>query len=83
MFHSRELNTEINNLCYRTLRIVYRDKTSTFEEVLLKDESVTVHQKNLHILAIELYQVINGLGSTFMVDIFSSLSANTRSQSLL
>ena len=89
MFHSRELNTKINNLHFRVLRIVYRDETSTFDDLLLRDRSITVHHKNLHTLAIESYKVINGLGPTFMTDIFSThpnlnssnLSANTRSQS--
>ena len=89
MFHNRELKTKIKYLHHMALRIVYRDETSTFEKLLLKDESITVHNK-LHILAIELYKVINGLGPTFMVNSFSSHpnlnsgnpSADTRSQSL-
>ena len=70
MFHSRELNTKINNLHYRALRIVYRDETSTFEELLLKDGSITVHHKNLHFLAIEMYKVVKGLAATFMAEAF-------------
>ena len=83
--------TEYQNqhLHFRALRIVHRDETSTFDELLLKDESITVHHKNLHTLAIELYKVINGLGLTFLTHIFpthpnlnsSNLSANTRSRS--
>ena len=83
MFHSWEVNIKINNLHHRALDIVYRDETSTFEEPLLKNESITIYNKNLHILAIELYKVINGLGPTFMVDMFSSHpNLDSRTQSL-
>ena len=49
----RELNIKINDLHHMALRIVYRDEISTFEELLSKDGSITVDNKNLHILAIE------------------------------
>ena len=52
MFYSRQINTKINNLHFRALRMVYRDETSSFEELLKKDGSVTVHHRNLQLLAI-------------------------------
>ena len=55
MFHSREINNKINKLHYRALRIVYRDEISTFEELLKKDGSLTIHHRNLHLLATERY----------------------------
>ena len=70
MFSSRELNTEINNLQYRALRLVYRDITSTYEELLSKDGSITTHQKNIHALVIEMYKVQNNLAPGFMCNIF-------------
>ena len=36
MFHSRKINTKINNFHYRALRMIYLDVTSTFEELLKK-----------------------------------------------
>ena len=50
MFHSRKMNTKINGLHYRALRIVYQDETSTIEELLYKDGSITIHHKNLQLL---------------------------------
>ena len=50
MFHSRQINHKINKLHERALRIVYNDHFSSFEELLSKDKSVTVHQRNLQIL---------------------------------
>ena len=44
----------IANLHYRALRIIYRDETSTFDELLKKDGSVTIHHMNTHAVAIAL-----------------------------
>ena len=51
MFHSREINNKINRIHERSLRLVYSDKTSTFKELLDKDKSVSVHHKNIQVLA--------------------------------
>ena len=88
MFCSRAMNSKINNLHYRALRIVYRDDISTFEELLQKDRSVTVHHRNLQFLAIEMFKVDKGLAPSFMANIFydnanrnsENVSANTRSR---
>ena len=60
MFHSRRINTRINNLHFRALRIVYLDKESSFEELLRKHSPVTIHHRNLQLLAIEMYKSIRG-----------------------
>ena len=87
MCHSRKVNTRINNLHNRALRLVYRDENSSFEELLQKDGSVTIHHRNLQFLAIEMYKVFRGLAPRFMSDVFGingnanteNVSANTRS----
>ena len=43
MFHSRVSNNKINTIHERSLRITYDDGTSTFEELLRKGNSVTIH----------------------------------------
>ena len=60
MFHSRKLNNKINKLHERCLRIVYSDNTSSFEELLETDNSVSVHHRNIQVLATELYKIVNG-----------------------
>ena len=70
MFHNRQLNTKMNNLHYRALRIIYRDETSTFDELLKIDGSITIHHRNIRSITIEMYKVQNGLASTFMREIF-------------
>ena len=73
MCHSRTLNNKIKKFHKRTLRLVYDDRQSTFEEVLNIDKSVTIHHRNLQVLATELYNVHHGLAPEFMNDIFKKL----------
>ena len=70
MFHSRKLNSKINRLQERSLRIIYDDDKSSFEELLKKDGSVTIHHRNIQALAIELYKVRNNLSPQIMTDMF-------------
>ena len=58
MFHSRSVNDKINHLHERSLRIVYKDNISSFEDLLKKDRSFTIHQRNIQSLAIELLKAI-------------------------
>ena len=55
LFHSRALNTQINLLHYCELKFVHQDELSTFQELLIKDNSVSVHHRNIQFLAIELF----------------------------
>ena len=70
MFHSRTLNNRINRLHERALRLVYKNSTSTFEELLEKDNSFTVHHRNLQKLVTEIYMVKHNLSPPFMKEIF-------------
>ena len=70
MFHGRVINCKINRLHERALRIVYEDFSSSFEELLKRDKSCTIHQRNIQTLAIEIFKTINNLNSNIMKDIF-------------
>ena len=70
MFHSRELNYKINRVHERSLRLVYSGKTSTFQELLDKDKSVSVRDKNIQLLATEICKTVNGLAPTILNSIF-------------
>ena len=54
MCRSRTNNKKINKLNERCLRIVYNDKQSSFNELLEKDGSVSIHMRNIQILATEM-----------------------------
>ena len=70
MFHNRTLNSKIDKLQERALRIVYQDNVSSFEELLKKDNSARVHQRNLKTLATEIYKIKNNLSPQIIQDIF-------------
>ena len=68
MFRSRQINHKIYKLHERALRIVYNDNFSSIE-LLSKDNSVTVHQRNLQIFATELHKILNRLSPDTIQDI--------------
>ena len=70
MFISRGTNRKINRLHERSLRILYKDDIATFEELLQKDNSVTVHTRNIQLLALEMYKVHNNISPNFICEIF-------------
>ena len=70
MFHSRNLINKINRLHERCLWVINNDKTSSFEQLLENDNSVSVHHRNIQTLATEMYKVTNGLSPEIMNEIF-------------
>ena len=77
MLHSRTMNNKINSLHERSLRIVYSDQSSTFEELLERDETFSIHHKNIQSLAVEIYKFVNGLSPEKMNSVFN-LKENNR-----
>ena len=82
MFHGRTVNKKINHLHERALRIVYKDYTSSFEDLLKRDNSVTIHHRNIQSLAIELFKVKQNLSKSMLCNILQtrSISYNLRLQ---
>ena len=60
-FCGRKTNVRLNHLHERALRVVYNDDICLFEEPLGKDKSETMHQRNIKILAAELFKIENNL----------------------
>ena len=58
LFHSRNLNNKISRLHERCLRVIYYDKTSSFEQLLENDNSVSIHHRNIQTLKLEKNLVI-------------------------
>ena len=77
MFCSRDMNDKINSIHKRALRMVYLDYTSSYAELLKKDKSVTIHQRNIQLVAIEMFKVVKKLGPEIMRDLFV-LDLNTK-----
>ena len=61
MFHSRGINNKINRIHERALRITYNNKSSSFQDFLDRDNSVTKHHRNIRTLAIETFKVLHRL----------------------
>ena len=70
MFHSRKLNNRINKIHEKSLRLVYKVKNTSFNELLSMDNSVTVHHRNIRVLATEIFKARNNLGPKSMQSIF-------------
>ena len=73
MFHTRTLAHKINRL----------HESSSFEELLQINNSVSFHKRTLQILATELFKVKNNISPSFMNKIFptNKPSINTRNTS--
>ena len=70
MFHDRSVNKKINRIHERTLRIAYKESYSSYEDVMRKTESMTFHQRNLKLLAIEIYKTQNNHNPSLTKQIF-------------
>ena len=66
----RVINNKINRIHERALRIIYRDDILSFEDLLIKYGSVTIHHRNIQLLAIELYKFKHHLSPDIMHEIF-------------
>ena len=76
MFHSQTINNKINRLHERALRIVYSDFKSSFEGLLMKGNSFSIHERNIQSLTIEIYKFFNGLSPSFLKNFFHKNISN-------
>ena len=70
MCHNRAKNIKINKIHERCFRLIYNDKKSSFENLLDKDKSVSIHHENLRSLTIEMYKVHRGISQEILNDLF-------------
>ena len=61
----------------RCLRIIYNDKQSSFTELLNKDNSVSIHIRNIQRLAIEMFRFYNRLSPPLMSNMFKLKAENS------
>ena len=74
MFTSKNSMLKINKIHRRTLRVVYDDYSSTYEELLASHNDISIHQKHLKHLAIEVYKSLTNLNPEFMWPFFKNKS---------
>ena len=70
MCYSHENNNKINRLHERCLRVIYNDKRSSFHALLERDGTVSIHKRNIKILATEMFKVSKNLVPPQMHEIF-------------
>ena len=60
----------MNKLYECALRLVYNDKSSSFRELLERDNSVTIHERNIQVLLTKIFKVKSGAAPEIMTEIF-------------
>ena len=56
----------------RCLRLIYKSKQSSYEELLIKDGTVSIHHRNIQTLATEMFKVKNEkMSPEIICDIFT------------
>ena len=70
MFSSKRSNNLINRIHEKSLRSVYNDTSSTFQELLRRNRSVSIHHKNIQILTTEVFKVVNNTCPPIMKTFF-------------
>ena len=70
MCHSRKINNQINKLHEHALRLVYNDKSFSLRELLERDKSVTIHERNIQVLLTEIFKVKSRVSPEIMTEIF-------------
>ena len=71
MFCSRNMNNRINHIHERALRLVYEDYTSSFDELLLMDNSFCIHHRNIQKVAIEMFKIKNNMAPILISALFN------------
>ena len=77
IIQNRSLNHKITYINERALRIVYDGYSYSFEDRPNKAKSVTIHQRNLQQMAIEIFKVKIGIALIIMNEIFTFVENNT------
>ena len=77
IYHNRTNNNNTNRLHERCLRLIYNHKKSSFDDLLEKDWSVSIHHRNIRTLAVELFKVFKGLNSVFFTEVFRKKTKNS------
>ena len=70
MFHGRQLNSRIKKIHKRVLTLVYKDSKLIFNNLLGLNNSVTLNQRNIQILAREIFKVKSSLATQIMTEVF-------------
>ena len=85
MLCNKNSSNQINKIHKHSLRLVNEVQDANFEDLLLKVNSWSVHESNMHMLLIEIYKSINNLSPKIMKKFFDlkNTRCDLRSKQLL
>ena len=70
MFCSQNTSNLIIKIQERSLRLITNDKNNIFEHLLQANNEITTHQRNLQVLMVEVFKIVNGFVPPTMEDFF-------------
>ena len=73
MLHTKTANNKINRVHYKFLKTLYDDHDSTFKQLLDKEGTFTVHEKNIQTLLIQMFKAKHDLGPPLLKEIFKKM----------
>ena len=86
IFHSRAMEHRMSRIHERTLRLIYPNQHQlTFKELLEKNKTVSIHQRNLQTLATEIYKAKNKISPEVVNSLFefTNDNENLRNETIL
>ena len=69
LFCNKSPNKQIDRTHKRALRILYNDYDSSFQSLLRRSNSYTIHVKNLQKLMTEIYKSLNNMNPSIVLEI--------------
>ena len=77
MFHSRAMRHRINRIHEKTLRFIYSNQHQlTVQQLLEKNKTVSIHQRNIQTLATEIYKAKNKITPETVNSLFEVINKN-------
>ena len=64
------MSHKINRLHERSMRLIYGDKTSSIEELLEQEKSVSIKTRNLQMLPTEMFKMYRSMSPPIFSELF-------------
>ena len=70
-FAGKTLLSKVQEIHFRTLQVFYNIYEKSYNDLLIFNRDITIHQKHLHFLATDVYKSVNNLNPEFMWNYFN------------
>ena len=71
MFAGKTLISKVQKIQFRTLQVVYNTYRKSYNELLILNRDILIHQEHLQFLTTEVYKSVNDLNPQFMWNYFN------------